>query len=157
MNFRLIVILALFIYLPSIKSADVSHEFIWFDAPLQRIYSGRQKKMDSNNLYFVDFWHREHWRRLMSMVFFDPSVAPRKTIALAPRPASLKGKVVGLFDNTKEQADIVLATLGEQLVKHHGVKELVTRHGIHYSKPAPLETVEEMARKCDVVICALGG
>ena len=93
----------------------------------------------------------------MSIIFYDPSVAPRKTIALAPRPASLKGKVVGLFDNTKEQADIVLAALGEQLVKHHGVKELVTRHGIHYSKPAPLETVEEMARKCDVVICALGG
>lgn len=91
------------------------------------------------------------------MVFYDPSVAPRKTIALAPRPGSLKGKVVGLFDNTKEQADIVLEALGEQLVKRHGVKELITRRGIHYSKPAPLETVEEMARKCDVVICALGG
>jgi len=91
------------------------------------------------------------------MVFYDPSVAPRKSIALAPRPDSLKGKVVGLFDNTKEQADIVLEALGGQLVKRFGVKELVTRRGIHYSKPAPLATVEEMARKCDVVICALGG
>ncbi len=89
--------------------------------------------------------------------FYDPSVAPRKTIALAPRPASLRGRVVGLYDNTKEQADIVLEALGEQLVKRYGVKELVGRRGIHYSKPAPLETVEEMARKCDVVICALGG
>jgi len=93
----------------------------------------------------------------MTTVFYDPSVAPRKSIPLAPRPADLKGKVVGLYDNTKEQADIVLEALGEQLVKRYGVKELITRRGIHYSKPAPLETVEEMARKCDVVICALGG
>jgi len=93
----------------------------------------------------------------MNPNFYDPSVAARATIALAKRPQSLAGKVVGLFDNTKEQADIVLEALGEQLVKKHGVKELLTRRGIHYSKPAPLEIVEEMARKCDIVICALGG
>ena len=93
----------------------------------------------------------------MDTGFYDPTVMPAKTVAAAPRPASLKGKVVGLFDNTKEQADIVLEALGAALVARHGVKELVTRRGIHYSKPAPLATVEEMARKCDVVICALGG
>ena len=93
----------------------------------------------------------------MNSGFYDPSVAPREALPLAPRPADLQGRVVGLFDNTKEQADIVLEALGEQLVKRYGVKELVTRRGIHYSKPAPLKTVEEMARKCDVVICALGG
>jgi hypothetical protein len=93
----------------------------------------------------------------MNPNFYDPSVASSKSVALAKRPSSLAGKVVGLFDNTKEQADIVLEALGEQLLKRHGVKELVMRRGIHYSKPAPLETVEEMARKCDIVICALGG
>lgn len=93
----------------------------------------------------------------MNPNFYDPSVASSKTVALAKRPQDLVGKVVGLFDNTKEQADIVLEALGEQLVSKYGVSELVTRRGIHYSKPAPVEIVEEMARKCDVVICALGG
>jgi len=93
----------------------------------------------------------------MNAGFYDPSVAPRKAIPLAPRPIDLHGKVVGLYDNTKEQADIVLEALGAQLLKRYGVKELVVRRGIHYSKPAPLETIEEIARKCDVVICALGG
>ena len=93
----------------------------------------------------------------MNSEIYDPSVVPRKAIPLAPRPADLKGKVVGLFDNTKEQADIVLESLGEELVRRCGVKELITRRGIHYSKPAPLKIVEEMARRCDVVICALGG
>ena len=93
----------------------------------------------------------------MSANFFDPSVAVSRSVPLAQRPASLSGKVVGLFDNTKEQADIVLEALGEALTRNYGVKELITRRGVHYSKPAPLEIVDEMARKCDVVICALGG
>jgi hypothetical protein len=93
----------------------------------------------------------------MNAGFYDPSVAPRKTIPYAPRPVTLRGKVIGLYDNTKEQADIVLEAIGERLVKRYGVKELVSRRGVHYSKPAPVETIEEMARKCDVVICALGG
>ena len=59
----------------------------------------------------------------------------------------LQGKVIGLYDNTKEQADIILEACGEDLKQHHGVKEVVNFRGIHYSKPAPLETLEEMARK----------
>ena len=93
----------------------------------------------------------------MSFSFLDPSVAISKSVPMAPRPESLAGKTVGLFDNTKEQADIVLEALGEELMRNHGVKEAITRRGIHYSKPAPLEILEEMARKCDIVICALGG
>lgn len=93
----------------------------------------------------------------MSSNIYDPSVTVSKAVPVAERPASLAGRVVGLFDNTKEQADIVLEALGDELVREHGVKELVTRRGVHYSRPAPIEIVEEMARKCDVVICALGG
>jgi hypothetical protein len=93
----------------------------------------------------------------MSITFIDPSVASTKSVRLAPRPSSLSGKVIGLYDNTKEQADIVLEALGDELMSKYGAKDVFGRRGIHYSKPAPLETIEEMARKCDVVICALGG
>ena len=94
---------------------------------------------------------------MLHSCFYDPTVATSSHVALAHRSLSLSGKVVGLYDNTKEQADIVLEALGEQLTARYGVRELVTRRGVHYSKPAPLATIEEMARKCDVVICALGG
>jgi hypothetical protein len=93
----------------------------------------------------------------MSFSFLDPSVATGKSVAMAPRPETLAGKTLGLFDNTKEQADIVLEALGDELRRSYGVRELIARRGIHYSRPAPLEIVEEMARKCDVIICALGG
>ena len=88
---------------------------------------------------------------------YDPSVGTTKEVAPAKRLESLAGKVVGLYDNTKEQADVILEAAGEYLKEHHGVKEVVNFRGIHYSKPAPRETIEDMARKCDIVICALGG
>ena len=89
--------------------------------------------------------------------FYDPSVLTTKHVPAAPRASSLKGKVVGFYDNTKEQADVILEAAAEYLKQHHGVKETLNFRGVHYSKPAPLETIEEMARKCDVVVCALGG
>ncbi len=89
--------------------------------------------------------------------FYDPSVSISKGIAQAKRPASIAGKVVGLYDNTKEQADIILEAIGEELRRNQRVKETLNFRGVHYSKPAPVETIEEMARKCDIVICALGG
>ena len=88
---------------------------------------------------------------------YDPTVGASKDLAQAKRPPSLAGKVIGLYDNTKEQADIILEALGEELRQRHGVKETLNFRGIHYSRPAPLETIEEMARKCDIVVCALGG
>lgn len=93
----------------------------------------------------------------MSSQFYDPTVAVNKALAMAKRPQTLSGKVVGLFDNTKDQSDIILEAIGEDLIAKHGVKSLVVKRGVHYCKPALPEVVEEMARKCDVVICALGG
>lgn len=89
--------------------------------------------------------------------FYDPSVGSTKEVPAAPRPQSLEGKVIGLYDNTKEQADIILEAAGEDLRQRYGIKETLNFRGVHYSKPAPLDTIEEMARKCDIVVCALGG
>ena len=48
--------------------------------------------------------------------FIDPTAGGnRAQIALAPRPMDLAGKVVGLLDNTKEQADVILATVADIL------------------------------------------
>jgi hypothetical protein len=89
--------------------------------------------------------------------FYDPSITPATRVAPAPRPTTLAGKVVGLYDNTKEQADVILEAIGEGLKREHGAKGVRNFRGVHYSKPAPLATIEEMARDCDVVVQALGG
>ena len=80
--------------------------------------------------------------------FIDPSAGGAKeTILLAPRPTDLSGKVVGLLDNTKEQADIILQTVGEALCERYGVETLIIRRKEHYSKPAATEIIDLMRAK----------
>jgi hypothetical protein len=90
--------------------------------------------------------------------FVDPTAGgDKQQIYLAPRPPDLAGKVVGLLDNTKEQADIILQTLGEALRERYGVANVIMRRKEHYSKPATDELIDEMANEVDVAIAALGG
>jgi hypothetical protein len=90
--------------------------------------------------------------------FVDPTAGShRPQIVLAPRPTDLSGKVVGLLDNTKEQADIILQTIGDALRQHYGVARVIMRRKEHYSKPAAEALIDAMAQEVDVAIAALGG
>ena len=90
--------------------------------------------------------------------FVDPTAGGvKERVPLAPRPSNLSGKVVGLLDNTKEQADIILQTIGDALCERYGVDRVMIRRKEHYSKPAPSEMIDEMAKQVDVVIAGLGG
>ena len=90
--------------------------------------------------------------------WIDPTAGGGKTrIAPAPRPMDLAGKVLGLVDNTKEQADIILQTIADVLQERHGVARVVIRRKEHYSKPATAALIDEVAREADVAIAAVGG
>ena len=90
--------------------------------------------------------------------FIDPTVGhDRERIALAPRPMDLAGKVVGLLDNTKEQADIILATVGEALRERYGVAKVIIRRKEFFSRPASDALLNEMAKEVQVAAAALGG
>jgi hypothetical protein len=93
-----------------------------------------------------------------TLPFIDPTAGSGKArIAPAARPADLAGKTVGLLDNTKEQADVILAALGEALQARYGVAKVVIRRKEHYSKPALDTLIEEMANEVDVAVAAVGG
>ena len=90
--------------------------------------------------------------------FIDPTRGGSKTkLQRAPRPMDLAGKVVGLLDNTKEQADIILATVGEDLRRRYGVADVIMRRKEFFSKPAKPELLDDMASKVQVAIAAVGG
>ena len=90
--------------------------------------------------------------------FVDPTAGGGKEIIRpAPRPTSLSGKVVGLIDNTKEQADIILQTIGEALCERYGVEGVIVRRKEHYSKPATEELIYDMAKQVDIAVAGLGG
>lgn len=89
--------------------------------------------------------------------FIDPTAGGSKAkIALAPRPMDLAGKVVGLLDNTKEQGETILQTIGEALREKHGARILLRRKE-HYSKPATVALIDEMSKEVQVAIAAVGG
>ena len=90
--------------------------------------------------------------------WIDPTAGGGKAkVAYAPRPMDLAGKVLGLLDNTKEQGELILRTLGEALREEHGVSKLVIRRKEHYSKPAADALIAEMAQEVEVAIAAVGG
>ncbi len=84
---------------------------------------------------------------------FDPTAPPRRRIErLAPRTASLEGKVVGLLDISKPKGDLFLEAVGELLKKDYGVRETIYFMKPTHAKPAPPELAEEIARRCDAVV-----
>jgi hypothetical protein len=90
--------------------------------------------------------------------FIDPTRGGSKAkLQRATRPMDLAGKVVGLLDNTKEQADIILETIGEELRTRYGVADVVIRRKEFFSKPAKPELIDEMSNKVQVAIAAVGG
>jgi len=93
-----------------------------------------------------------------NLPFIDPTAGGgRAKIALAPRPMDLAGKVVGLLDNTKEQADIILETVADALRGRYGVAKVIIRRKEYYSKPATEDLINEMANEVHVAAAALGG
>ena len=72
---------------------------------------------------------------------------------LLPRPASLRGRAVGLLDISKARGDVVLDRL-EELLTADGA--LVRRYRKPtFARPAPVDLRHEIAEQCEVVIEAL--
>ena len=90
--------------------------------------------------------------------FIDPTAGGGKPkTPLAARPMDLAGKVVGLLDNTKEQGELILQTVGDALCERYGVRSVTLRRKEHYSKPAADSIIEAMAKEVQVAIAAVGG
>ena len=76
--------------------------------------------------------------------------------ALAPRLSSLRGKRVGLLDNSKSKADKILATVAAILDARYGFTNIVRHRKPSASKPAAPEAIKELANTCDLVIVGVG-
>jgi hypothetical protein len=76
--------------------------------------------------------------------------------ALAPRLSSLRGKRVGLLDNSKSKADKMLETVATILNARYGFSDIVRHRKPSASKPAAPEVIEELASSCDLVVVGVG-
>jgi hypothetical protein len=76
--------------------------------------------------------------------------------ALAPRLSSLRGKRVGLLDNSKSKADKMLETVATILNARYGFSDIVRHRKPSASKPAAPKVIEELASSCDLVVVGVG-
>jgi hypothetical protein len=65
---------------------------------------------------------------------------------LAPRPASLAGKTVGVISNGKEGTKGFFAHLDRMMRQELGVADVVLRVKSNFSAPADRDIVDEIAR-----------
>ena len=104
----------------------------------------------------------------LKLTMVSPCVVYQDTIAssnaLAQRPATLQGKVVGLIPNWRPAAVHLLGAVGDQLKKQHGVKEVVMEPPVKISAMAQggklLDGIRDqlvaLSKRVDVAITATG-
>jgi hypothetical protein len=87
----------------------------------------------------------------------DPTAKPRDDPKpLAQRHTDLRGKRIGILDNTKANADILMLRLAELLRQQYGATEVVHRRKAHAAIGATSALLDDMAGQCDVVLLGSG-
>ena len=87
----------------------------------------------------------------------DPTVEPRRQpLTYVARPDSLKGKRIGLVENTKYNSDKLLEKIGDILKKEQGIAEWKIFHKHNSSVPAHKEVVDEVKAGYDVMVAGVG-
>ena len=87
--------------------------------------------------------------------YIDPTDSVAVPRRIAPRPASLDGKVVTLLDISKAKGDHLLDRLEELLRERTGVATIVRKKKPTFARPAPEPLRQEIVGATDVIIEAL--
>ncbi len=74
----------------------------------------------------------------------------------APRLPSLAGTRLGIIDDSKRNADVLLEELAELLRTRYEISEVKWHRKPSASKPADPEAIRELVESCDSVIVAVG-
>lgn len=87
----------------------------------------------------------------------DPTAKPQEDVkSLAPRLAGLRGQRIGILDNTKSNADVLMLRLAELLCEQYEASEIVHRRKAHAAVGATVDMLDDIARRCDAVLVGSG-
>jgi len=79
----------------------------------------------------------------------DPAPA-----VLAPRPATLDGKIIGLFANNKPHSQELLRMIADVIKERYDIKGIAEHNKGGHQWPARPEDLAAMAQRCHVAIHA---
>ncbi len=74
----------------------------------------------------------------------------------APRLPSLAGSRLGIIDDSKQNADVLLEELAEVLQTRYEIAEVRWHRKPSASRPADPTALKDLAANCDSVIIAVG-
>ncbi len=83
----------------------------------------------------------------------QPVIAPFNG---APRLASLAGTKLGIIDDSKRNADVLLEELAELLRTRYEITDVKWHRKPSASRPADPAAIQMLAEECDSVIIAIG-
>ena len=87
----------------------------------------------------------------------DPTARPHDDEKpLAPRFPDLRGKRIGILDNTKSNADLLMKQMASLLCLHYGASDIIHRRKAHAAIGATEEFLDDMAASCDLVLIGSG-
>jgi len=87
-----------------------------------------------------------------TLIVYDPTASPRIIGAeLAARPDALAGRTVGILDNGKANAGLLMGAVVDLLRERHGVADVIVRKK-PVAGPAPARAVEDLVRECAAVL-----
>ncbi|HXW45379.1 MAG TPA: UGSC family (seleno)protein, partial [Streptosporangiaceae bacterium] len=75
---------------------------------------------------------------------------------LAPRPASLRGLTLGLLENTKPNARLLLASVGRELRREHAVQAVLMYTKSYFGTPTEESLIQRILHSCDFVVAGIG-
>ncbi|MDH3445511.1 MAG: hypothetical protein OEN50_16415 [Deltaproteobacteria bacterium] len=93
------------------------------------------------------------------MIVLSPEGKARTSasrVAAPPRFDDLRGKTIGLLDNSKPNADRLQQRLAELLKERYGVAKVIVRRKLTAQAGAPKEYLDELAAQADFVLSGLG-
>jgi hypothetical protein len=91
-------------------------------------------------------------------VILDPTgaLAGSEDRTLAPRPASLHGMTLGLLDNGKPNAALLLEEVGRQLGERFRLRDVKVFTKGYFGTPVEQTQVERIVATCNFAVTAVG-
>ena len=92
------------------------------------------------------------------MILVDPTGSDMDVTVLhiSPRPNDLRGKRLGLLDNTKANAEIILRKIADILDEKYGFSEIYHAKKHSSNLPPKPELLSDLHRYADIVIAGVG-
>jgi hypothetical protein len=76
--------------------------------------------------------------------------------ALAPRPRSIRGLTVGLLENGKPNASVLLQAVARELERVHGLRASVLYTKSYFGTPAEESLIQRILHNCDFAVAGIG-